>query len=86
MIFDANFKQNTAATIKSTGAKRQLDKIANGAGEIGDAVGAGATTQPVVNEADTIDGQTTSDGATLGQQVGDDEATTLENAGKAVPR
>ena len=56
-----NAEDNIANTIKSSGVKsrRQLDKIANGAKNIGDAVGAGSVTTPLGDDGDTLDGQLT---------------------------
>ena len=56
-----NAEDNIANTIKSSGVKsrRQLDKIANGAKNIGDAVGAVSVTTPVGDDGDTLDGQLT---------------------------
>lgn len=37
--------------------RRQLDKISNGAGAIGDAAGLGTVTDPVAAEGDSVDGK-----------------------------
>ena len=90
-----NAEDNTAATISGTKGgvpqagvpqKRQLDKIANGFGNVANAAGAGTVANIAVPLADDVDGQTTSDQATVGAQVGQDIETTLENTGSAVPR
>lgn len=64
---------------------RQLDKIANGFGNVADAAGLQQVGNVVVPEADTVDGQTTDDAANIGTQVGGDEETVLEQAGSDVP-
>lgn len=85
-----NAEENTAKTISSvtkTGkAKRQLDKIANGAGAIGDAAGLHTATDPVVQVADNLDGSLTSGAADAGASIANTEDQTLENAGSQVPR
>lgn len=89
-----NAEDNTAGLITSLkggvpavpAAKRQLDKIANGAGAIGNAAGVGATTDPVVSTLDNVDGTSTSGAANAGAQVGSTEESTLEGVGKAVPK
>ena len=83
-----NAEDNTANTIKSTGAKarRQLDKISNGAGAVGTAAGVGTVTGPVQSTGDSLDGTLTSGAANAGAQVGNTEASTLEQAGSDVPK
>jgi hypothetical protein len=66
--------------------RRQLDKIANGAGAIGNAAGVGAATDPVVAAADTVDGTSTSAAAKAGAEIGSTEEQTLEKAGSSVPK
>ena len=85
---NADFHKNTAALItkiKPAGLRRQLDKIVNGLGAIGNAAGVGALTDPVVAAGDSIDGQSTSGAAALGAEIGDVEDSVLEGAGMAVP-
>lgn len=65
--------------------KRQLDKIANGAGAIANAAGAGAVGNPVVQVGDSVDGATTSGQADAGAKIGQTEESTLESVGSAVP-
>jgi hypothetical protein len=84
-----NAEDNTANTISSTkgGArKRQADKIAHGAQQVGNSVGAGAVTGPVGDQIANADGTLTSGAANAGAQVGNTEDSTLENAGSQVPR
>lgn len=66
--------------------RRQLDKIANGAQAIGEAMGMGSATSPVTTAGDNIDGELTSGAASLGAQMGSTEEGTLEGAGAAVPK
>ena len=66
--------------------KRQADKIANGAGAIANAAGAGAVGDVIVSNGDSIDGTLTSDAANAGAQVGSTEEQTLESLGNSVPR
>lgn len=66
--------------------KRQADKIANGAANVISALGLNQVAGIVKTDGDTVDGQLTSDAATIGAQVGNLEESTLESAGKAVPR
>lgn len=85
-----NAEDNTAKTISSTpkvpAARRQLDKISNGAQAISDAAGTGASTSAVTTELDNIDGTSTGGAADLGAKIGDTEASTLEGIGSAVPK
>ena len=77
------------STLESAGSqvpKRQLDKIANGAGAIGDAVGAGTVADPAAAARDSIDGTLTSGAANAGAQIGNTEESTLEAAGNDVPK
>jgi hypothetical protein len=66
--------------------RRQLDKIANGAGAIGNAAGVGAVTNPIQAAGDSIDGTLTSGAANAGASIGNTEETTLESAGSTVPK
>jgi hypothetical protein len=87
-----NAEDNTANTVSSTkgstGARRrrQLDKISKGAGTLGDAAGAGAVADPAAAEGESVDGTLTGDAANAGAQVGNTEASTLEQAGSDVPK
>ena len=84
-----NAEDNTANTVSSTtkGARRrQLDKISKGAGTLGDAAGAGAVADPAAAEGESLDGTLTGDAANAGAQVGNTEASTLEQAGSDVPK
>jgi hypothetical protein len=66
--------------------RRQLDKIANGAKNIGNAAGVSAVVNPVGDLGDSADGSLTSGAADAGAQIGKTEETTLENIGSAVPK
>lgn len=81
-------EDNIAGDISSTGAKsrRQLDKIANGVGAVGDAAGAGAVVDPIQQAGDSVDGTLTSDAANVGAQIGNAEVTTAEAVGSSVPK
>lgn len=88
-----NAEDNTAALINSVKSgvparrsRRQLDKVANGAQALSNAVGTGGATTSTTGELDTIDGETTGGQANLGAQVGDAEASTLESVGSAIPK
>lgn len=82
-----NALDNTATTVSTVGAaKRQLDKIAAGEQTLSNAAGTGADTSTAITEEESLDGQLTGDASTAGQQVGDDEAATLESAGSLVPK
>jgi len=88
-----NAENNVAGTITSTkgttkvpSVPRQLDKIANGAQNIGNAAGVGGTTAPATTLGDNLDGTLTSGAANLGSQIGSILESTLENTGSAVPR
>lgn len=88
-----NAEDNTADNIRAAkGAvpatprsRRQLDKIANGAANVANAAGAPAAGNVVQSNGDRIDGQGTSDSAVVGEQVGSDEETVLEQAGSDAP-
>ncbi|KAG9525972.1 hypothetical protein KCU93_g5617, partial [Aureobasidium melanogenum] len=71
---------------KGPKARRQLDKIANGAADILDAAHLNDLANIVKTDGDNIDGQLTSDAADIGAQVGGLEEDTLESVGKAVPK
>ena len=79
-------EESTLESAGSAVSKRQLDKIANGAGAVSGAAGTGAVTAPVVAAADSVDGTTTSGQADAGAKVGSTEESTLESAGNAVPK
>jgi hypothetical protein len=89
-----NAEDNTASLITSakgsTSAspvtRRQLDKIANGAGAVLDAAGAPAAANVVTSNGDSVDGTLTSDAADAGASVGSAEESALESAGSAVPK
>ncbi|KXT04595.1 hypothetical protein AC578_8682 [Pseudocercospora eumusae] len=91
-----NAEDNTANAISSTGlrhrqldaipkAKRQLDKISDGAQAISNAAKTGSLTSPATKGLDGIDGTSTGAAADLGAEVGDTEAGTLEAVGSSVP-
>ncbi|TKA83068.1 hypothetical protein B0A55_00928 [Friedmanniomyces simplex] len=67
-------------------AKRQLDKIANGAQTLSNAAGTGASTSSLTTALVGIDGSSTSGAANIGADVGTLEESTLESAGSAVPK
>lgn len=66
--------------------RRQLDKISNGAGAIGNAAGLSTVTDPVVAVGDSVDSTLTSGVANAGASVGSTEESALESAGSSVPR
>ncbi|RGP64001.1 hypothetical protein FLONG3_9700 [Fusarium longipes] len=65
--------------------KRQLDKISNGVAAVLNAGGENEEATFVEDNGDTIDGQLTSDGTLIGQQIGGDEESIGEGAGNLVP-
>jgi hypothetical protein len=65
--------------------RRQLDKIANGFGEIGQAAGVDSVTGPLVTQLDSLDGTLTDGAANVGSDVGSVEVNSLEEVGGAVP-
>jgi hypothetical protein len=65
--------------------KRQLDKVANGFGEIGQAAGIGSSVDPLVTQLDGLDGTMTDGAANLGSEIGTTEVNSLEGLGSAVP-
>jgi len=67
-------------------SRRQLDKIANGLGAVGNAAGLSAVTNPIVAAGDSIDGSLTSAAANAGASIGDAEVSTLEGIGSAIPK
>jgi len=67
-------------------SRRQLDKIANGLKNVGNAAGVSAVTDPVGNLGDSLDGSLTSGVADAGAQIGNTEETTLESIGSAIPK
>jgi hypothetical protein len=71
---------------KGPKAKRQGDKIANGAANILSAAKLGPVADIEKNVGDNADGELTSAAANAGAQVGSAEESTLEGAGKAIPR
>jgi hypothetical protein len=87
----AQIGKTEETTLESAGSavpksRRQLDKIANGAKNIGNAAGVGAVVNPVGDLGDSLDGTLTSGAANAGAQIGSTEETTLEKAGSAVPK
>jgi hypothetical protein len=76
----------TASIPKIPKTRRQLDKIANGAKNIGNAAGVSAVVNPVGDLGDSLDGALTSGAANAGAQIGKTEETTLESAGSAIPK
>ena len=66
--------------------RRQGDKISNGVGAVGNALGLGAVTNPVQSAGDNLDGSLTSAAANAGASIGSAEETTLEGIGSAVPK
>jgi hypothetical protein len=66
--------------------KRQADKIANGAANIINALGQPQLANTEQTQGDNLDGQLTSDAASIGAQVGASEESTLINAAKAIAR
>jgi hypothetical protein len=66
--------------------RRQGDKISNGVGAVGNALGVGAVTDPIQAAGDNADGSLTSAAANAGASVGSAEETTLEGVGSAVPK
>ena len=71
---------------KGPKAKRQGDKIANGAAAVLDAAKLNVLGDPVKTYGDNIDGELTSGVANLGASVGSSEESTLEGVGKAIPK
>lgn len=71
---------------KGPKAKRQGDKIANGLANVLTAAKLGPVADVEKNVGDNADGELTSDAANAGAQVGAAEESTLEGAGKAIPR
>ncbi|RGP65260.1 hypothetical protein FSPOR_7394 [Fusarium sporotrichioides] len=65
--------------------KRQLDKVADGGAAVLNAVGLTGEADFLKTDGDAIDGQATSDGALIGQQVGGDEEDIGERVGNFVP-
>ncbi|GAB7323478.1 hypothetical protein MBLNU13_g05925t1 [Cladosporium sp. NU13] len=66
--------------------RRQGDKISNGVGAVGNALGVGAVTNPVQAAGDNADGSLTSAAANAGASIGSAEESTLEGIGSAVPK
>jgi len=64
--------------------KRQMDKIANGFGEIGQAAGLESTIDPIVTQLDNLDGTLTDGAANIGSDFGTTEVNSLEALGSAV--
>ena len=84
-----NAEDNTANLISGTKgsipAKRQENKIADGAADILNAAGAKQVAGPVKTIGDTTDGDTTKDLANTGAEVGQLELDTIPTLGSAVP-
>jgi len=66
--------------------RRQGDKISNGLGAVGNALGVGAVTNPIQSAGDNADGSLTSAAANAGASIGSAEESTLEGIGSAVPK
>lgn len=66
--------------------RRQLNKIAAGTQDVGNALGLGNVVAPVVNAEDQIDGIGTSGVGNLGKQVGQAVQDTLVKVGSSVPK
>lgn len=66
--------------------RRQGDKISNGVGAVGNALGVGAVTNPIQAAGDSADGTLTGDAANAGASIGSTEESTLEGIGSAVPK
>jgi hypothetical protein len=66
--------------------RRQLDKISNGFQAISQAAGSGAETQGLTNQLDNVDGESTSDAANAGAQIGNAETSILTKIGSSVPK
>jgi len=66
--------------------RRQGDKIWNGVGAVGNALGVGAVTNPIQSAGDNADGSLTSAAANAGASIGSAEESTLEGIGSAVPK
>ncbi|UZP39034.1 hypothetical protein NXS19_006850 [Fusarium pseudograminearum] len=66
-------------------AKRQGDKLSDGAAAVLNQVGATGVADIIKTDGDAIDGQTTGDGALIGEQVGGDEEDIGERVGNLVP-
>ncbi|KAF7186421.1 hypothetical protein HII31_12217 [Pseudocercospora fuligena] len=86
----AKIGDTEAGTLEGAGAaipkaRRQLDKISNGAQAISNAAKTGSLTSPATNGLDGIDGTSTGAAADLGAEVGGAEAGTLEAVGSSVP-
>ncbi|EPE30365.1 hypothetical protein GLAREA_03332 [Glarea lozoyensis ATCC 20868] len=76
--------QNLASLLKSAGGKRQLDKAGAGVTAIVGVVSPNAATY-IQGLADTVDGDTTSDSALIGQQLGALEVQAGTGAGNLIP-
>jgi len=66
-------------------AKRQLDKAANGAAAVANALGLTGEGDILETDGDAIDGQLTGDGSEIGTQLGTDEEDIGERVGNLVP-
>lgn len=79
-------EESTLEQIGSAVPKRnaQLDKIANGFGDISNAAGTSALTSGLVQGLDEVDGETTSGAANVGAEIGNMEESVLESVGNAV--
>ncbi|KAK4493735.1 hypothetical protein PRZ48_014920 [Zasmidium cellare] len=69
----------------SAPARRQLNKIAEGTQDVGNALGVGDEVAPVVAAEDNIDGVGTGDVGAAGNQVGGAVQGALTKAGSSVP-
>jgi hypothetical protein len=66
--------------------RRQGDKISNGLGAVGNALGLGAVTNPIQAAGDNADGSLTSAAANAGAAIGSAEESTLEGIGSSIPK
>lgn len=66
--------------------RRQLNKIASGTQDVGNALGLGNVVAPVVNAEDQIDGIGTSGVGNLGKEAGQAIQDTLVKIGSSVPK
>ncbi|KAF2167098.1 hypothetical protein M409DRAFT_22532 [Zasmidium cellare ATCC 36951] len=69
----------------SAPARRQLNKIAEGTQDVGDALGVGDEIAPITTAEDNIDGVGTGDVGAAGNQVGGAVQGALTQAGSSVP-
>jgi hypothetical protein len=77
--------ESVGSAVPKTKNRRQADRIANGAAAVLNAAGAPGVASQEQKTGDAVDGQLTDGAATVGQQVGSDVETTLEEAGSDTP-